>query len=501
MEDKLREASIFTRHRRHFSDISRISSALFSSSTSFEDLTTTKPGRSNHASRPHKPPLHPLPSSLVQTILSPDDIPRSTDYESVSTSSTSSCSDTHTQCQLGNSVPHGSLWKGLVRMWRHKNPSVKRFSSFPPFGVGKLSGKKKLVKGGMELKLQYSDSQQVQLQEKLTLNWENFSLDDLKKATSDFSEDNVIGKGGFAKVYKGRLDNGTLVAVKRLNKGTETERVNNFLAEVGIVSHMNHPNIAKLVGVCVEGGEYLVLELSALGSLSNILHGSKEKLNWESRFKVALGTAKGLEYLHERCPRRIIHRDIKAANILLTEDGEPQICDFGLAKWLPDKLIHHQVPIFEGTFGYIAPEYGMHGIVNEKSDIYAFGVVLLELLSGRRAVDFSSKQSIVLWAKPLLDDDQITDIIDPSLGGVYNMDQVRRVICAAHLCIQHSPTLRPSMSQVLKILNGEKTGPTKMKQMPMFRRTFSEEIFDAEEYNATRYLNDIKRHEQIAFDF
>nr|CAD1816992.1 unnamed protein product [Ananas comosus var. bracteatus] len=183
---------------------------------------------------------------------------------------------------------------------------------------------------------------------------------------------------------------------------------------------------------------HLVLQLSPHGSLANLLHGSKSKLNWDVRYKVALGTAKGLEYLHEKCPRRIIHRDIKAANILLTEEFEPQISDFGLAKWLPDKLTHHTVSSFEGTFGYLAPEYCTHGIVDEKTDVYSYGVLLLELITGRKALD-TSKKSLVMWVKPFLENNQwITELLD------------------LHFAILTTRS-----------------------------KTYSEELHDAEEYNAT----------------
>ncbi|KAL9248553.1 Receptor-like cytosolic serine/threonine-protein kinase RBK1-like protein [Drosera capensis] len=220
----------------------------------------------------------------------------------------------------------------------------------------------------------------------------------------------LLGKGGHAEVYKGSLPDGSVAAVKRLiqedKEDAENEaggpsedeiRTADFLSELGIIAHIDHPNSAKLIGYCLQGSLFLVLQLCAHGSLASHLHGSGECLEWKLRYKVALGVAEGLSYLHHTCPRRIIHRDIEASNILLDEDYEP--LDYGLAKWLPDKWLHHVLYPIEGTFGYLAPEYFMHGIVDEKTDVFAFGVLLLELITGRHAVD-SSRQSLVMRAKP-----------------------------------------------------------------------------------------------------
>ncbi|WVZ50113.1 LOW QUALITY PROTEIN: hypothetical protein U9M48_001400 [Paspalum notatum var. saurae] len=294
-----------------------------------------------------------------------------------------------------------------------------------------------------------------------------FTLAELKKATRNFSKDNVVGRGGFAKVYKGSLPGGELVAVKKLltaaAQGGAQERTEGFLAELGHVVNVSHPNIARLVGVGVDGGEHLVFPFSRLGCLSGMLHGggggggAAEPMPWEARYRVAVGTARGLEYLHERGARRIVHRDIKPANILLMDNYEPLICDFGLARWLPAKLTHLQVTVFEGTFGYVPPEYTTHGVFSEKTDVFSLGVVLLELLTGRRAID-AAKLSLVSWARQYLDDgveeDEVPKMADPALGGRYDGAQLRDMAWAAKLCVHASPDHRPQMSEVVRILTG-----------------------------------------------
>lgn len=318
-------------------------------------------------------------------------------------------------------------------------------------------------------------------------------------ATNNFNHENLIGKGGFAEVYKGCLPDGRLVAIKQLTKGTLDEKTAGFLNELGIIAHVDHPNTAKLLGCGIDGGMHLVFELSPLGSLGSALHGSQVELDWSKRYKIALGAADGLLYLHENCRRRIIHRDIKADNILLTKNFEPQICDFGLAKWLPTQWTHHNVSKFEGTFGYFAPEYYMHGIVDEKTDIYAFGVLLLELITGRRPVDHL-QQSLVIWAKPLLDNNDTKELADPSLGDNYDLEEMDRVVLTASLCIEQSPVLRPRMSQVVILLRGDEYVSERAKKGKgrTLLRTYSEEIFDAQDYNSTRYLNDLKRYKELA---
>ncbi|KAG2287371.1 hypothetical protein Bca52824_046975 [Brassica carinata] len=331
-----------------------------------------------------------------------------------------------------------------------------------------------------------------------------FTFSELKIATNNFAFENLIGKGGYAEVYKGRLSNGQMVAIKRLMRGNSEEIIGDFLSEMGIMAHVNHSNIAKLLGYGVEGGMHLVLELSPHGSLASMLYsklsssitlacmplliitqirehclidiGSKEKMNWSIRYKIALGVAEGLVYLHRGCHRRIIHRDIKAANILLTHDFSPQICDFGLAKWLPEHWTHHIVSKFEGTFGYLAPEYLTHGIVDEKTDVFALGVLLLELVTGRRALDYS-KQSLVLWAKPLMKKNKIRELIDPSLVGDYDWRQIKLVLLAASLSIQQSSIERPGMSQVVEILKGNLNDlKCIMKcKVPFYRKAFRDE--------------------------
>ncbi|KAE8732455.1 Receptor-like cytosolic serine/threonine-protein kinase RBK2 [Hibiscus syriacus] len=313
----------------------------------------------------------------------------------------------------------------------------------------------------------------------------NFSLSELEEAIDNFSdEENLIGKGGYAEVYKGQLKTGMYIAVKRLMNGSPDETTIDFLSELGIIVHVDHPNIAKMIGYGVEGGMHLVLQLSPHGSLASILYGPREKLNWSLQFKIAVGTAEGLGYLHEGCQRRIIHKDIKPANILLSEHLDAQISDFGLSKWLPDQWTHHTVSKVEGKFGYLSPELFMHDIVDEKTDVYAFGVLLLELITGKQAVD-SSHRSLVIWAKPLIAENKIKELIDPTLEDDYELNELKRCVATASIYIDQSAIDRPQMSQASDVSCLEI-----LKEQSAHRRTYSEEIFDVEEYNLTKCLND-----------
>ncbi|KAH8959263.1 hypothetical protein BDL97_06G070100 [Sphagnum fallax] len=306
--------------------------------------------------------------------------------------------------------------------------------------------------------------------------WQTFSYKELALATNDFHPENIVGKGGYAKVFKGILPCGRLIAVKKHNRGdASAEKEHDFLIELGIISHVSHPNTATLLGICIENGLHLVFQFSQHGSLQGLLHNPTRGLvlDWGVRYKVAVGVAHGLHYLHESCQRRIIHRDIKASNILLGPDFEPQISDFGLAKWLPDRWTHHTVSPVEGTIGYLAPEYFMHGIVDEKTDVFSYGVLLLELITGRRPVD-SDKQNLVLW----------------------------RAVLTASLCVRQSAVWRPCMSQVLQLLVDEPADTGKAERLSRLVSKSHDFQFSHEEpeedYGCTdTYQNDMQRHRAL----
>ncbi|KAK8557727.1 hypothetical protein V6N13_008114 [Hibiscus sabdariffa] len=287
-----------------------------------------------------------------------------------------------------------------------------------------------------------------------------FSYEALKDATAQFSSENLIGKGGSNLVYKGILPDGNVVAVKTLKSSKDAYK--DFANEIKIISSLEHKNIRPLVGVCVKDYDLIsVYEFSSKGSLEEILHGKnkdKHPLPWEVRYDVAVAVAEGLNYLHNEHSRPVIHRDVKSSNILLSDDFEAKLSDFGLAIWGPTASSFLTQTDVVGTFGYLAPEYFMYGKLSDKIDVYAFGIVLLELLSGKRPISYKSHeghQSLVMWAKPMIESGDVKGILDPNLIGSINVAQMHRMVVAATLCITQSARLRPKMSKVLELLRGE----------------------------------------------
>ncbi|KAG8074407.1 hypothetical protein GUJ93_ZPchr0006g40910 [Zizania palustris] len=282
-----------------------------------------------------------------------------------------------------------------------------------------------------------------------------YSYEQLAAATNGFSSENVIGQGGFGSVYRGKLRDGTEVAIKKLK--TESKQGDReFRAEVEIISHVHHRNLVTLVGYCIFAKErLLVYEFVPNNTLDTHLHGNKgPPLDWNQRWKIAVGSARGLAYLHDDCSPKIIHRDVKASNILLDHNFEPKVADFGLAKYQPGDHTHVSTRIM-GTFGYIAPEFLSSGKLTDKADVYAFGVVLLELITGRKPVQSSQSymdDTLVGWARPLIsqaaEEDNFDVLVDPEIGDDYDPNIMMRMIECAAAAVRQSAHLRPSMVQV-----------------------------------------------------
>ncbi|XP_057865264.1 protein kinase STUNTED isoform X2 [Cryptomeria japonica] len=285
-----------------------------------------------------------------------------------------------------------------------------------------------------------------------------FMYQELQSATSNFSAGSFIASGGWSRVYKGFLPDGQTVAVKVLNCSSDAEE--EIILEVDILTSLKHNCIISLLGYCVEGPNWLlVYNFVSGGNLEENLHVGKDKpvLCWTERFKVAIGVAEALDHLHNGCSRSVIHRDVKSSNILLSENFEPQLADFGLAKWAPITSSHISCSDVLGTFGYLAPEYFIYGKVNDKTDVYAFGVVLLELITGRKPIDSrypKGQESLVIWAKPLLEE-SMGELVDQRLENAYDINEMQRMMLAALLCITQSSQYRPHISWILKILRGE----------------------------------------------
>ncbi|XP_055821827.1 probable serine/threonine-protein kinase PBL21 [Solanum dulcamara] len=287
----------------------------------------------------------------------------------------------------------------------------------------------------------------------------SFAFKELAMATQNFRETNLIGEGGFGSVYKGCIDSGQIVAIKQLNlEGLQGNQ--EFVVEVLMLSLMHHNNLVNLIGYCTHGEQrLLVYEFMPLGSLENHLFDLEPgtmPLSWKTRLKIATGAAHGLEYLHNANPP-VIYRDLKSSNILLDNDFNPKLSDFGLAKLGPVGDNTHVSTRVMGTYGYCAPEYAMTGKLTLKSDIYSFGVVLLELITGRKAYDTSKKQgeqNLVVWSNPFLKDRRkYIHLVDPVLDGQFSSRCLHHAVAVTAMCLQEQANFRPSITDIATALD------------------------------------------------
>ncbi|KOM46052.1 protein NSP-INTERACTING KINASE 1-like [Vigna umbellata] len=289
-------------------------------------------------------------------------------------------------------------------------------------------------------------------------NLKKFHFRELQLATNNFSSKNMIGKGGFGHVYKGYLQDGTVIAVKRLKDGNAIGGEIQFQTEVEMISLAVHRNLLRLYGFCMTTTErLLVYPYMSNGSVASRLK-AKPALDWPTRKRIALGAGRGLLYLHEQCDPKIIHRDVKAANILLDDYCEAVVGDFGLAKLL-DHRDSHVTTAVRGTVGHIAPEYLSTGQSSEKTDVFGFGILLLELISGQRALEFgkaaNQKGAMLDWVKKIHQEKKIDLLVDKDLKNNYDRIELDEIVQVALLCTQYLPSHRPKMSEVVRMLEGD----------------------------------------------
>ncbi|XP_028081409.1 probable LRR receptor-like serine/threonine-protein kinase RFK1 isoform X3 [Camellia sinensis] len=298
--------------------------------------------------------------------------------------------------------------------------------------------------------------------EGLELQTGSFTLRQIKAATKNFDSANKIGEGGFGPVYKGLLSDGTEIAVKQLSsKSTQGNR--EFLNEIGMISCLQHPNLVKLHGCCIEGDQLLlVYEYMENNSLARALFDDRLLiLDWPTRLNICIGIARGLAFLHEESRFKIVHRDIKATNVLLDKNLNPKISDFGLARLNEDEKSHISTRA-AGTIGYMAPEYALWGYLTYKADVYSFGVVALEIVSGKNNNNYMPSNNCIClldWACHLQQGGNLADLIDSKLGTEFNNVEVGRMVKVALLCTNASPSLRPTMSEVVSMLEGQMSIP------------------------------------------
>eukprot|EP00258_Populus_trichocarpa_P029843 XP_024445862.1 probable leucine-rich repeat receptor-like serine/threonine-protein kinase At3g14840 isoform X3 [Populus trichocarpa] len=336
----------------------------------------------------------------------------------------------------------------------------------------------------------------------LELKTGSFTLRQIKAATNNFDPANKIGEGGFGPVYKGLLSDGTIIAVKQLSsKSKQGNR--EFVNEIGMISALQHPHLVKLHGCCIEGNQLLlVYEYMENNSLARALFGPEEyqlNLDWATRHKICVGIAKGLAYLHEESRLKIVHRDIKATNVLLDKNLDPKISDFGLAKLDEEDNTHISTRV-AGTLGYMAPEYAMRGYLTDKADVYSFGIVALEIVSGKSNTSHRTKEDTVYlldWALVLKEKGTLLELVDPKLGQDYNKEEAITMINVALLCSNVSAAVRPAMSSVVSMLEGkavvqdidipDESMSTDEKKIEQMRRHFQD--INEQEISETRTLS------------
>ncbi|THU54293.1 hypothetical protein C4D60_Mb10t23530 [Musa balbisiana] len=294
------------------------------------------------------------------------------------------------------------------------------------------------------------------------LDSQQYDIDIIKAATNYFDHGNKLGEGGFGPVYKGRFADGQVIAVKRLSERSG-QGTKEFKNEVEVISRLQHRNLVKLLGYCIHGEEkLLVYEFMPNKSLDFFLFDATNSrtLDWRKRYSIIEGVARGLVYLHRDSRLRIIHRDLKTSNILLDEQFNPKISDFGMARIFGGDQIQETTKRVVGTIGYMSPEYAMGGKFSEKSDVFSFGVLVLEILSGKKNsyyLNDDDDESIGLlgYAWRLWEEHRILELVDPSLGDSCNSSRVMRCIKLGLLCVQEFPADRPTMSMVLSLLNSD----------------------------------------------
>ncbi|XAR65086.1 Non-specific serine/threonine protein kinase [Bertholletia excelsa] len=310
-----------------------------------------------------------------------------------------------------------------------------------------------------------------------------YAFKELRSATDNFNSKNILGTGGFGIVYKGCLNDGTTVAVKRLKDYSAVGGEIQFQTEVEMISLAVHRNLLRLWGFCTTETERLLVypympNGSVASRLRDHIHG-RPVLDWSRRKRIALGTARGLLYLHEQCDPKIIHRDVKAANILLDEDLEAVVGDFGLAKLL-DHHDSHVTTAVRGTVGHIAPEYLCTGQSSEKTDVFGFGILLLELITGQKALDFgraANQKGVMLDSvRKLHQEGNLNTLVDKNLKANFDTVELEEMVRVALLCTQFNPSHRPKMSEVLRMLEGdglaEKWEASQNVETPRYFRSF-----------------------------